>query len=78
MTQTDLSCAVACVTGESVSTIAEMGFVSLTPIPVEREPLVVDWDELDQQRIRLFPPLQRCRMALVGERLSLPSKEELA
>jgi hypothetical protein len=55
MTQAELNRAVACATGESVSAIAEMGFVTLTPIPVEREPMVVDWDQLDQQRVSVFP-----------------------
>ena len=47
MTQTELNRAVAHTTGETVSAIAEMGFVPLTPIPIEREPTFVDWDELD-------------------------------
>jgi hypothetical protein len=34
MTQAELNRAVACATGESVSAIAEMGFITLTPIPV--------------------------------------------
>ena len=50
MTQTELNRAVASATGETVSTIASMGFVPLTPFPVEREPLTVDWDELDAER----------------------------
>ena len=55
MTQADLNRAVARATGESVSAIAEMGFVTLTSIPVEREPMVVDWDQLDEQRVSVFP-----------------------
>ena len=50
MTQNDLNRAVARATGETVGTIAEMGFVPLTAIPIEREPLVVDWDELAASR----------------------------
>ena len=50
MTQAELNRAVASATGETVSTIAEMGFVPLMPFPVEREPLTVDWDELDAER----------------------------
>ena len=46
MTQADLNRAVSKATGETVGTIAEMGFVPLTAIAIEREPLVVDWDEL--------------------------------
>ena len=64
MTQADLNRAVARATGESVSAIAEMGFVTLTPIPVEREPMLVDWDQLDQQRVSVFP--QRSRQQTVA------------
>ena len=64
MTQAELNRAVAPATGESVSTIADMGFVTLGPIPVEREPMVVDWDELDQQRVSVFP--QRSRRQTVA------------
>ena len=53
MTQVELNCAVASTTGETVQTIADMGFVPLTAFPVEREPLTVDWDELDAERTRL-------------------------
>jgi hypothetical protein len=45
MTQRDLNREVAAATGETVSTIERLGFVPLTPLPVEREPLVIDWDE---------------------------------
>ena len=64
MTQTDLDRAVACATGESVSAITQMGFVTLTSIPVDREPMVVDWDQLDQQRVSVFP--QRSRRQIVA------------
>ena len=50
MTQAELNRAVSKATGETVGTIAEMGFVPLTAIPIEREPLVVDWDELAASR----------------------------
>lgn len=52
MTQAQLNREVAAATGESVKTIADLGFVPLMPIPQERdrEPLVVDWDELDSRR----------------------------
>lgn len=50
MTQAELNRAVARATGESIREIARRGFVPLTPIPVEREPLVVDWDQLEAQR----------------------------
>ena len=57
MTQSEMNREVASATGESVSTIEQMGFVPLTPIPYERdrEPLVVDWDELAQKRAVLHP-----------------------
>jgi hypothetical protein len=54
MTQADLNRAVAAATGESVSVIDGLGFVPLTPTPFEREPLVVDWDALDEERVALF------------------------
>jgi len=50
MTQAELNRAVATATGETVKTIADLGFVPLEPIPVEREPQVVDWDALDERR----------------------------
>lgn len=57
MTQTELNREVARATGETVRTIAELGFVPLTPNPFERdrEPLVVDWDDLDASRQVLYP-----------------------
>ncbi len=59
MTQADLNRAVAAATGETVRTIAEMGFVPLTAAPLEREPLVVNWDELDADRVSVFPQRRR-------------------
>ena len=50
MTQAELNRAVAQVTGESVGEIARRGFVLLTPTPVEEEPLVADWDEIQADR----------------------------
>jgi hypothetical protein len=55
MLQRELDRAVARATGESVSVIAQMGFVPLTEPPVEREPLVVDWDALDDRDYRGRP-----------------------
>ena len=57
MTQAEMNREVASATGESVSTISKMGFVPLTPVPYERdrEPLVVDWDEVEQRRAVLHP-----------------------
>jgi hypothetical protein len=54
MTQAELDRAVAEATGESVHTISRRGFVLLTPDPIDREPLVTDWDELDAERVTLF------------------------
>ncbi len=64
MTQNDLNRAVAQATGETVSTIAAMGFVPLTDIPIEREPLVVDWDELDARRVSVFPQRPQRELAV--------------
>jgi hypothetical protein len=57
MTQAEMNREVAVATGESISTISNMGFVPLTRAPYERdrEPLVVDWDELEQRRSVLHP-----------------------
>jgi len=60
MHQNELNRAVARATGESVRTIAKMGFGLLDDPPVEREPLVVDWDELEAQRVGVLPQ-PRCR-----------------
>lgn len=50
MTQRQLNREVAEKTGETISTIAALGFVPLTGQPYEREPLTIDWDELDAER----------------------------
>ncbi|MCH7725881.1 MAG: hypothetical protein IH991_05285 [Planctomycetes bacterium] len=52
MTQAELNREVAAATGETVRTIADLGFVPLTSSPYERdrEPLVVNWDDLESQR----------------------------
>ena len=57
MTQSELNREVASVTGESVQTISSLGFVPLTHIPFEqdREPLVVDWDDLESEGEVLHP-----------------------
>lgn len=54
MTQAELDRQIAEATGESLRTISQRGFVPLRPIAYERErePLVVDWDELDRDRRR--------------------------
>ncbi|MCE9553076.1 MAG: hypothetical protein K8T91_06815 [Planctomycetes bacterium] len=61
MTQSDLDRQVSRRTGESLSTVRGMGFVPLTPTPYECEsrPNVVDWDEVDAQRVGLFPSGRR-------------------
>jgi hypothetical protein len=65
MTQSRLNRAVAHATGESLATIARLGFVPLTFGPVEREPQVVNWDKLDAERIGLFPPVRKQRSIVV-------------
>ncbi len=55
MTQAQLNRAVARATGESISTVARMGFSCLKDDPHDRPPLVMDWDELDAERAGLFP-----------------------
>ena len=57
MTQAEIDRAVAEATGEDRRTIAHMGFVELTHGPVERdrEPLVVDWDDVEASRDVLHP-----------------------
>ena len=57
MTQAELNREIAAVTGESMSTVRHMGFVPLTPVPYERDrdPLVVDWEELERERMMLYP-----------------------
>lgn len=63
MKQRDLDRAVAHATGESIAEIAHMGFSPLTPVPFEREPLVLDWDEVYLKRnVPVFnrPPRRVC------------------
>ncbi len=50
MNQRQLNREVSEKTGETVSMIAALGFVPLTGQPYEREPLTIDWDELDAER----------------------------
>jgi hypothetical protein len=47
MTQADLNRAVAAATGETVETIARQGFGFIEMPPMERDPLVFDWDDED-------------------------------
>ncbi len=62
MTQAELNRAVARATGETVSTVASHGFVPLTPVPYEREPQTLDWDDHEADRsVALMPPPKRYR-----------------
>jgi hypothetical protein len=54
MTQAELNRAVSRATGETVGAIAALGFIPLTAVPIEREPHMVDWDEVDSERVALF------------------------
>jgi len=64
MNQRSLNREVAQATGETISTIATLGFVPLTGQPFEREPQTVDWDELDAERNVAVMP-QRTRTPVV-------------
>ncbi len=58
MTQFELNREIAKATGETVKTISQRGFVPLThcfPYEQDREPLIVDWDEVDATRQVLHP-----------------------
>ena len=57
MNQRELNRQIAKATGETVATIDQLGFVPLEPIPYEqdREPLVVDWDDLESEGEVLHP-----------------------
>ena len=71
MTQNDLNRAVAEATGETVTTIRDLGFSIADPVEVCHDPEpsaldvnVVDWDELDAQRVGLFTQPPRRELAL--------------
>lgn len=53
MTQTELNRAVAQATGEAVDTICRHGFSVVDPASLDREPLVIDWDDQDPPRFAL-------------------------
>lgn len=57
MTQRQMERALSRQTGESLETIRSRGF-SLVEEP-ELEPLVVDWDEVQSERVALFPGYER-------------------
>ena len=64
MNQRELNREVARKTGETISTIAALGFIPLTGQPYEREPFTIDWDERDAERnVSLMP--QRARSPVV-------------
>ena len=57
MTQSEINCAVATATGETLCTISELGFsiadpdvVDFDPEPCDLVPQTVDWDELALHR----------------------------
>jgi hypothetical protein len=59
MNQHDFTRAVARATGESADTIARCGFVLLTPVPFEREPPRVNYDDLLEGAMALARPQVR-------------------
>lgn len=64
MSQRDLNRQISKVTGESIETIAGMGFVELRPVPFEREPRTMDWDKHDlDHNVAVFPQRRRKRAA---------------
>jgi hypothetical protein len=57
MTQAELERELSHATGESLATIRHRGFQLVeSPTP---EPLTVDWDELDAERVAVFPQRSR-------------------
>ena len=71
MTPNELNRAVAAATGETVTTIRNLGFdiadpdvVSHDPEPYGLDANTVDWDELDARRVGVFPQRQRRELAL--------------
>ena len=56
MKERDLYRQISKATGESMRTIAALGFTSLEPLPFEQEPQV-DWDDLNNERtVSVMPP----------------------
>ena len=65
MNQRSLNREVAQATGETISTIAAIGFVELTGQPFEREPQTIDWDDLDAERnVAVMPRRTRTPVVL--------------
>ena len=64
MSQRELNRQISQATGEDIATIAGMGFVELTAIPFEREPLTMNWDEHDlDHNVAVIPQRRRKRAA---------------
>jgi hypothetical protein len=55
MTQRQMEREVASATGETIDTIRNRAFSLIEP--EYPEPLIVDWDEMDAQRVGVFPAL---------------------
>ena len=62
MSQRELNRQISKATGEDIATIVGMGFVELRPVPFEREPLTMDWDEHDLDHNVAVIPQRRRRM----------------
>lgn len=63
MSQHELNREISRATGEDIATIAGLGFVELRPVPFEREPLTIDWDEHDLDRNVAVIPQRRRKSA---------------
>ena len=71
MNQNAVCRAVAAATGETVTTIRELGFLLADPAEVCHDPepcgldaKAVDWDELDGRRISVLPQRPRRELAV--------------
>ncbi len=71
MTEADLTREVARATGETVSTIRDMGFGLADPVvvchdpePIDVEERIVDWDDLARQRVAPDPRPNRRALAI--------------
>ena len=56
MTKRDFESELARATGESKSTLRNRGFGLV--YPPDTAPMMVDWDELDSERLGIFPDYQ--------------------
>jgi len=63
MTHAQMERELAQATGESLTTIRRHGFQLVEPPALD--PQTVDWDELDAERVAVFPqrPTQKCQLA---------------